>query len=639
MAIGESNATTQLSRTAEVTNALSKAEPNVLRITLYQLTGDPELAAMRVLKQPVRGGILITDVLSAQDAEIVRAKARDYLLSRVGPTPAPPSDAETHRLMALFSGEELTKQFLVFGKEELAFDEFPRSVNWSHKPRPEVLKKFHVTVVGCGISGIAAGIQLKRLGIPFTIVERNPSVGGTWWTNNYPGCRVDTTSYLYQFKFIKNYPWPHHFATAAETLHYLEQIVAQYELLPHIRLNTEVTAARWSEPESRWHITLLEKGGRQDSVDSNFVMSAVGVFHSAKLPNIPGISDYQGAIFHTTKWDHRFDYAGKHIGLIGTGSTGSQLMPTIAKTAGSVTVFQRTAQWVMPAENYQSPVDEETRWLFDNVPYYWNWFSYSQFASAMKLQGIMVYDQQWRSKGGKINERNDTLRDGLLRYIKDKIGDLPALYDKAIPKFAPFGRRSVIDSGWYDALRRDNVKLETTPIKTFTKDGITTTDGKEYKLDLVVLAAGFHASKFLSPVDYIGRNGLTLNALWNKDGARAYLGITLPGYPNFFMMWGPNGLARNGGYYSWAEMWTRYILQGIIGVIESSKQSIEVKRQAFEQYNASLDEEMKNLLWGEEAKGSYYQNEFGRMDLGAPWVVEDFHAMLVKPNLNDFDIK
>jgi 4-hydroxyacetophenone monooxygenase len=252
------------------------------------------------------------------------------------------------------------------------------------------------------------------------------------------------------------------------------------------------------------------------------------------------------------------------------------------------------------------------------------------------LQDVGEYDPAWQAKGGLISERNDKLRDVLKRWIEQKLGARPDLAAKMVPTWSPMARRPIVDSGWYDALLRENVELVTTPIERITPQGIVTADGIERRFDLIALAAGFEVSRFLWPIKYVGRDGITLEKAWEKDGARSYLGMMIPGFPNFFMFYGPNGQPRAGGFHSWAEMWTRYILTTILRVIEDGKRSIDIKREVFDAYNQRLDEKAKDLVRNTEGKGSYHFNEFGRMVVNVPWLAEEYAAMIREPNFEEF---
>lgn len=622
-----------------IRNALSKSSMNALRTAIVQLTGDEELAAIPTYRRPVRGGALfVYDILPEYHA-LIRDRALAYLIDHAGqPTPPPPDESRVRELIGIFAQEELCEQEMLFGIEEVAFDPFPRDAHWNGAVDPAQAKQIKVAIIGAGIGGIAMAVQLKRLGIAHQILEKQDDIGGTWMRNNYPEARVDTSSYLYQFKFVKNYPWSEFFAARDETRRYLNHVVDSYGVRDSFRLSTEVKAVRWNEADAQWVITIRNPDGSEEDIQAQYVVSATGLFNAAKLPDIPGIHDFKGAMFHTTEWDHGCDYSGKRVALIGTGSTGTQLMPAVAKKAASLTIYQRTPEWVMAFEGYKEPISEEVRWLFDNVPYYWNWYSFSAHMTAQCLQDLHELDPEWRAQGGRINARNDSLREALLTYINDKLATRPDLIDKLTPEHAPLTRRLVVDNGFYDTLLHDSVSLETGSIERITEKGIVGEDGIEREYDVIILATGFATSKYLFPIDMTGRDGARLEDLWSEDGARAYLGLALPGFPNFFMFYGPDGQPRSGGYYSWSEVWARYVAQAIILATETGHRSIEVRRDIFDAYNSALDEAANGKIWTETGHG-YYVNEFGRSSVNMPWSTREYHSRTRQISSDDYKLK
>lgn len=617
-----------------VAEALERADLNALRLALYQVTGDSAFAGMRTEAQPVWGGVFSLSVLALEHHAEVKRRALDYLADPATEVPPPPAQTEAVRLMELFSGRPLTDNEKRFGCDELAFAEHPRGVKWRERPSVERLRQVHATIVGGGISGIAIAVQLGNLGIPYTLVEREPGIGGTWLVNTYPDCRVDITSHLYQFKFEKNYPWSEHFASAPETLRYLQHIAQKYAIMPHVRLNSMVTGATWDEARARWTVTVEGPEGEVSTHESNFIFNASGQFSSPKLPDIDGIDRFEGDIFHTARWDPDCEYAGKRVALIGNGATGTQLMPRVAEVAETLTVYQRTPQWIIPFEGYKEKLKPEDHQLFARIPYYWNWYCYSAFVRTYQLQHLTVYDPEWRAKGGLVSEANDKLRGVLLDYIRSKVGGDEEKVRRLTPPFAPLARRMLVDNGWYDALERDNVELVTQGIDRFTPEGILSHDGTERTVDVVILAAGFEVSDYMGSLAYVGRDGATPADVWARDGARAYLSILMPQFPNFFMFYGPNAQPRAGGHYSWAEAWARYAVGLAVHVIENGLHSVEVSQDAYEGYNAALDEEAKINLRGPESKGSYYVNKFGRASVNVPWLAEDWYAMLAEPDFS-----
>jgi 4-hydroxyacetophenone monooxygenase len=615
--------------------AVDQADLNALRLALYQQTGDPELARMTVAREVREGSPFEAIVFSEADQETIKDKAVAFLQRRGRARAVTPTRQEAERMMEMFAGQSMSQAHLDYGWEDLAFEGFPRAAAWRARPPQEVVAKFNVTIIGGGFSGLLAAIQLDLLGIDYRIIERQAGVGGTWFLNQYPEARVDVTSFLYQFKFEKDYPWKSYYATQAELAEYLDYILDKYDLRRRISLNTKVVSAAWDDASKTWRLEIERQDGARETLESNFVVSASGLFSTPQTPDIPGIETFQGEMFHTTAWNHDFDYTGKRVALIGTGSTGSQLSRGVAQRAASLTIYQRSPKWLSRVWNYRHPVSPETRWLLANMPGYVNWYCFGLHVGALQMDAFHDVDRAWQAAGGIINQKNDLLRANLQRFIRRKIAD-DALYEQLVPRYAPLSRRLVVDNDWYDTLLRDNVTLVSGKIDRFTPTGIVTADG-ERSFDLVILAAGFDVARYLWPVDYVGRDGARLEDLWNKDGARAHLTLTVPGFPNFIIMYGPNAGILSGSFHSWIELYTRYFCRLITDTIEAGAASFEVKASTYEAYNAALDRKMTQKLWLDQADaGGYYINAHGRPGVSMPWSLEEFYEMIRAPNLDDY---
>lgn len=625
-----------------IREAVEKSGVNALRMALYQMTGDPALAAMKITKQKIRGGVLFDYILANEDIEIVKQKAVEYLMK--GPPsgdkiPAPPSIDESRKLMNLFAGLMIKDNDVLAGYEELAFAEFPRGVEWTKKPPMEDLARHKVLVIGAGLSGIAAAVQLKRLGIPYVVIERQAGVGGTWLLNTYPECRVDTLSYLFQYKFEKNYKWNEYFASRQETQKYLEHVAIKYGVKEDFRFNREVVGARWDEETSVWQVQIrYRKTGKIETMIATSIISASGLFATPKFPDIPGIETFKGHMFHTTQWDHSVDFTGMRAAVIGTGSTGTQLIPGLSRSVKSLTVYQRTPNWIVAYDGYRATVQDHMSWMCDHMPYYWNWYCYAAYFRSLDLAAVQVKDAAYEAAGGCVNERNDGIRAVLTDFINTKFPGRPDLVQKLTPTHAPLVRRLVVDNGFYDALKEGHVELVTENIERITEKGILTKDGVERELDMIVLGAGFQTGKYFFPIDYVGLGGVTLESTWKKDGARSYLGMSMPGFPNLFSLYGPNHQPRGGSLYSWAEIWARYAVASVAWMVENGASSMSVKADVNEDYQTRLDERMRTLIWESEGAG-YYVNEFGRQGVNMPWTTSEYHEMVVKPNMEDFDVE
>lgn len=604
---------------AAARRALAMASTNVLRVALYQATGDEELAQMPVVYAPFWAGAYELPMLDPKYDERVREKALAFLRSGAKSRCETPDDTTLRRLMDMLVDRPVNDYLFSFGKEEANFTPFPRGVEWTGGKAPENRADFRVIVIGAGAAGLVTGVHLQRLGIPFTIIERNHDVGGTWLVNDYPDARVDIASHHYQLTLTRNYPWKHWYATQGELLDYLRGIADDFGLRSDIRFNTELTDARWNEATANWDVKLAGPDGTESTLSANIIISAAGLFNAPNMPDIPGIDGYEGQIFHTTQWPQDYDYAGKRVGIIGVGCTGAQLMPAVARKAGHVSVFQRSPHWVSRMDHYRDPVPDDFQWLMDNVPHYWNWHNFNVFYTLFSDDGaLQQIDPEWQQNGGLINRKNDLLRENIRANILAEFPDDPDFAARLMPDWPPFAKRLVVDNGWFDALKRPNVELVTEGIERITATGIQTRDGRDHTLDMIVVAGGFKAERYLWPVAYTGRNGVTLEEAWRKDGARSYVGVTMPDFPNMFIVYGPNMQARSGGLFAWLELWARYSLDCIVKMIESGHRTIECRREVFEAYNAKLDAAQDSCIWGMDGVKSYYVNEHGRQIVNNP---------------------
>lgn len=625
-----------------IKSALAVADPNVLRLVLYHLTGDPDLASLPVEVTPVWAGALSTYSLATEHHEAMRQRALEYFLAHDPDNfdeAALMDSARIRRTMELFGHGPLTEDEFLLGYEEAGFEPFPREVRWNKQPPQSQVDQLHVAVIGAGISGISAAVHLEQLGLPYTVIERQGDIGGTWNLNNYPEARVDSSSLIYQYKFEKRYPWTEFFAAAAETKAYLKHCAEKFNIAGKVRFNTELRSAIWNEAVSQWDLTLIGDDGREQQLRANFVIAASGLFSTPKLPDIPGIGSFEGTIRHTTNWDPDYQLGGRRAALIGTGASGAQLMPYLARHAEHLDVFQRTANWVLPMEGYRDKIPAQMQWLFDHYPLFWYWHSYAMHYLNAQLEGLQEFDPEWLEKGGVINQRNDELHKNVAAFIEQRLADRPDLVKKVMPRYPPLARRPTVDNGWYDALLRDNVELVTDPIDHITRDAIVAKDGTTYPCDLIVCAVGFSTMSYMWPVEYVGRDGATFAALWRPDGPRAYMGMTAPGFPNFFMFYGPNAQARAGSFYSASECWSRYALKLMVHTIESGGSSVECRPQAFADYNDRLAEANKQVIWEAFGKGFYYLTEQGRSVTNAPWRGSTYFAMLRDPDFDAYTVR
>jgi len=616
---------------AFIRRAVELADLNAVRVALYQHTKDPEIAALPT-------------AINLDDAqrELLIAKAAAWLEenARPGMPPEPPED-ELRTLCNMATGEQMGDLEFAARRDLPAFKDFPFTTDWTDA-KPTIPEGFMVAVIGSGFSGLAMGVQLQRLGIPYVVLERRPEPGGTWSVNRYPDIRVDTISITYEFSFEKDYRWTEYFGRGKEVREYLEMVSKKFGVFENTRFSRELKQATWDEDRDVWVLEVDSPDGIE-TIEANAIVNGVGTFANPKFPQFEGQESFTGEILHPARWPDGWNATGKRVAIIGNGSTGVQLLAPIAADADHVTVFQRTPQWISPRDKYGKAVEPEILWLIDNFPGYWNWWRYMAIAALFGTHNFLVPDEEWVKQGGKFNPLNDKMRDDLTAYIKAQTGGRQDLVDKLIPDYAPFSRRPVVDNGWYQALTRDNVELVTDAIVRLTPEGIETADGTVHAVDTIVTATGFDVMKYLWPADYIGTDGLSIHEFWSKDGPRAYLSMMTPQFPNMFMLYGPNSQPLSGGtgLPIWYVIWSAYSAQCIVRMLEQGKSRVEVKVDAFERYNEALDEEASKLLLLQEEGApdkNYYVNEFGRLQVNAPWYGPEYHRMCTNVDWDDLEL-
>ena len=618
------------------------ADPMALRGLLYQLTGDEEVAATRVTEQ---AGIDAAKPASEDDIALLRAKAAAFLRhcrdTGAGAVGVGPLD-RLPRSLALAAGvPEVPPEDLPLWLEEVALDPYARGLAW-RQPPPERLRDFEVIVIGAGMGGLNAAVQLKHAGIPFTVIEKNPGVGGTWFENRYPGARVDSASRAYAHIFGVDFVFPGPFCVRDENQRYFDWVADFYGVRDHIVFDTEVVSLTWDEASATWEV--LAKGPDGQRVwRPRAVISAVGLLSRPSVPAISGMDEFAGPAFHSARWPDGLDYEGKRVGVIGTGCSGVQMVPELARRAGHVYSFQRTPQWLFDRKGYLAPFPDQVTWLDRNFPYYTNFmrFRTNWLASPYLSEPVRVIDPDFDDPHARsaVNKR---LRDQRIAFIQRKLGHRPDLAAKMIPPHPPYSTRPVqVDADYclYDALLRDNVTLVTEGIDRITADGVRTADGQQHDLDIIVYATGFRANECLWPMQVYGRGGRPVQDLWTTDGPRAYTGVMMPGFPNLFLIYGPNMNSYGGlGVINLEEMATRYALLCMERLITRGERSVDVTHEAYLRYNAQLDEREKIKIYRDPRARSYYVNASGRSATNCPFTGTEMWHRLREPDYRDLTV-
>jgi 4-hydroxyacetophenone monooxygenase len=616
-----------------IRRAVELAEPNALRVALYQNSGDEEIAALPPAAR-----------MTPEQKAFLLDRATDWLIDNAGGAELPePPEAELRKLMTMITGLEMTEVEFEARRDLPAFRPFPCAVEWQGE-KPDIPEDFRVVIIGSGPAGIVAGVQCELLGLPYILLERQPEAGGTWTINRYPDVRVDTPSITYEYSFEKLYPWSEHFNRGEEVRAYLQHVSRKYGVMANSRFNHDVKGASFDAARNIWTIDVDTPAGAEQ-IDANVIITACGTFANAQLPDIEGVHEFGGQIIHPSAWAKDLDLTGKRVAIIGNGSTGVQLLSAVAEKAGHVTVVQRTPQWISPREKYGSPIEPELAWLYENMPGYWNWARYAATAPLFDIDRLQRVDREWQAQGGQVSKANDDMRAFLTNYIRQETGGREDLIEKLIPDYAPMSRRPVVDNGWYRALTRDNVELLTGSVARFTPTGFVMADGTERDFDIVIAATGFDVLKYLWPARYKGLDGQDLHDTWDAgDGPRAYLSMMVPQFPNLFMLYGPNSQPLTGGtgLPQWWLIWASYAAQCIMRMLKEGKGRVDVKREAFERYNRELDEEAQNWLQmtpeGGIEKNYYVNREHRRLQVNAPWLSPDYHRMCTVVNWDDLEL-
>ena len=476
-----------------------------------------------------------------------------------------------------------------------------------------------VVVIGAGMSGILAAIKLGEAGIRDVVVyEKADRLGGTWRENTYPGLTCDVPSHFYSYSFALNPEWSHRFPPGAEIEAYFEEVARRYGVDRLIRYGAEVD--RCAFEGGRWR--LATRDGRADEAD--IVIAATGVLHHPSHPDIAGLDGFTGACFHSARWDHAVPLDGRRVGVVGTGSTAIQIVTALVDRVATLRLFQRTAQWIAPAAN--PPYSEEEKEGFRHDP------------AAM----LAIREETTRAfEDGFANVLVDAdhpmlhaIQAGCEAYL-DTVRD-PVLREKLRPNYRAACKRLIMSDGFYEAIQRPNAILVTEGIERVEPAGVRTRDGALHELDVLVLATGFRVDQFVRPMRVVGRDGVPLDDVW-RDGPFAYMALTVPELPNFFMLNGPNGPVGNFSLIEVAELQMHYVMQLVEAVRSSGRREASPTRAAMARFDADRRQAAKTTIWNTGCK-SWYLDATG-LPTAWPWTFRRFRDEMAQPRLDDFDLR
>jgi cation diffusion facilitator CzcD-associated flavoprotein CzcO len=477
-----------------------------------------------------------------------------------------------------------------------------------------------VAIIGAGFSGLCMAIALKKAGTQtFRIYEKADDLGGTWRDNRYPGCACDVPSHLYSFSFEQNPDWSRSYSPQPEIWRYMKSCAHKYDIASHMRFGAAVTEARFDEANHFWRITLA--GG--ETITARALVSGVGALHLPAFPKIKGLENFAGRAFHSSEWDETADLTGQRVGVIGTGASAIQIVPAIAAKVKQLTLFQRTPAWVLP--RMDSSFSERAKRWFRNVP-----------GLQRLFRGFIYANMEMRALGflgnRKLMQRVEKFAHD---YLEKTIPD-PELRKALTPDYQIGCKRILVSDDYYQAFNRPNVSLVTAPIDHATAGGIVTADGQSHGFDTLIYATGFRANEPLAEINVVGRSGHTLGEEW-RAGAEAYYGITVAGYPNFFILLGPNtGLGHNSIIFM-IEAQVRYVMHCLGWLFREGANEVEVRRDVQRQFNTKLRADMDRTVW-QSGCHSWYLNENGTNSTIWPGFTVSYWWQTRHPDPHDFVI-
>jgi cation diffusion facilitator CzcD-associated flavoprotein CzcO len=485
---------------------------------------------------------------------------------------------------------------------------------------PATQRRTHIAIIGAGHSGLCMAIRLRQSGIEdFVVLEKAATLGGTWRDNTYPGASCDAPSFLYSFSFAQKTDWSRRFAWQPELLAYSAELAVQNGVLPHCVFGAEVTRARWDDAAATWTVTCAD--GRE--VVADFVVAGVGQLNRPAMPELAGRDGFAGTQFHSAQWDHSVDLTGRHVAVIGNAASAVQFVPQIAPRVARLTVFQRSANWLLPRKDrLYAP---RTQRLLTRFPWLAKLYHDAQwfYFGEMQLTPLM---KQVRFVQALARRR-------ALAHLKRQVRD-PALRAKLVPEYPIGAKRVLFNDDYYPALGRPNVRLVTDGIDRIERDGVRSRTGELHPADVIVYATGFRSTEFLAPIEVTGRDGLALREEW-RSGARAYLGVTVAGFPNLFLLYGPNTNLGHNSILVMIEAQVEYVLDALAQLRQRGLRQLEVRREVMDAYNRGLQEDLARSVWAATGS-SWYKLADGTITNNWPHSTIRYRRMLRTARLEDY---
>jgi len=623
--------------------AIATLDPVIALLALVQITGDRTLlhkygptfegtqdmtreafVAIEGAKPHAEPNQKITDEVRHLLCEAIRSKR---------PTVLPHLDMPLFREMArLALGLELPEMSIEPAYQHAGFTKDTRV----REPESVPPGDFKVLVIGAGMIGINAAVKLQQAGFNYRVVEALHDVGGNWLTNTYPGAAVDTPSRNYSFSFEPNASWTRYYPNGPEFLEYLRRVTDKYHLRDKIDFNTWVEGAAWDESRKIWTVR-ARRDGQAVTYEANALIVAVGPNNSPKYPQVKNLDAFKGPVIHSAEWDHSVDLKGKRVVLVGTGCSGVQVATALADTVGEMVIVQRQPEHIIPNPQAHQPVDPLEIWAMENIPFVAQWKRLQGLSSQMQdMTGMLKIDAEHRAKTGGVSPFNDGIRDMCANYLKSHFSDRPDMVELLTPKFPVFAKRPILDCGFYDTLKKPNVKIIRGALAECDPTAVILQDGTRIECDAVLLCTGYNLF-FGVQFDIRGRNGRTLRDAFTPS-PYSYEGMLVPGFPNFIFTGGPYSfLVANHAVVS--EQQVHYAIELLQWMVDEDLDSVDVTEKACKAFVEDVDRELANTTWVQcgSAHG-YYRHASGKVILAIPRHNSRIWHDLRSPRTEDFAI-
>lgn len=618
---------------ARLREGVEKANIPALLMCLHQITGEESWLSPPFAPRRARG---IENNDSGGLDELTQGRIRDAAFDAITRwlkgTPlklARPSNEQLAHMLAVCVGETVPADYGEAIASNMRLDPM--------EPGVAVKATKTAIIIGGGISGICAAVEMQKLGIGFTLFEKNSEFGGTWWENRYPGCGVDTPNLTYTFSFQAT-DWSRYFPLRDEIKDYICQTADKYGLYDRTRFCTKVEKAEWLEKEKVWEVTVVAPSGEFEKHRADILFSAVGILNTPKVPEVHGLSSFNGPVIHSSNWSDDIQLEGQRIAIVGNGASAMQIGPEIADRVEHLTIFAKSKQWAAPFPHFREEVPDGVRYLIQVVPLYRAWLE--QRLAWMfndRLYNTLFRDPTWAAQDQSINEANDRHREFLADHIRAELGDRQDLLPEVLPDYPPYLKRMLLDNGWFRMLTKPNVRLISDRLKSVTGNTLRSASGQEAEADVMIMATGYNATEMLNSYDIIGRGGRLLKDYWETDNAAAYLGITVPGFPNFFIFVGPNaGSGHGGSMMRIMENQVHYALRVLNLMFSHGADQIEVKEAVYNAYRDRVDETHDRLMWSHPGTDNWYRNSKGRVVGITPWRHDAYWRMTREADPSDY---